>query len=231
MKDMKGVIFWFKIVWWYTICFIFFIAQPYLFNVSLIQEVIDEYMASCRRKPTSTNDTDADDERFDVPGEDISAQEFADFQRWLEEVNPPPSSGAPPASIPVPAPAATPLCSKCNKDVCKCSSSKLQVSILWGIILILVSRSPNLEWQGMHIAATPFLSQPLFAKVLKMLNVLSVFGRRFWRSWLWWRRLKLSGLSLDWWWISDKLVNGSFDGHGQFSVGLGCQWKIKTSYL
>ena len=188
-------------------------------------------MASCRKQSSEAMDSDDDD--FD----DEAPQEFADFQKWLDQVNRPvPSSSGVTSSLgtpPAPAPAATApsLCSKCQKTDCRCFSSQLQVSNFFGVVTLAGSlylfpfSLTGIERQ-VH-CNNPFLSQPLFAKVPKMLNVCTVFGNRLCRSWLCWRMVQPRRFSLDWGWISDGLATGPFWGPAQFFRAHGYQWRIK----
>ena len=78
------------------------------------QEVIDAYLASCRRAPKPSPTGDDDDDADDPCDEDAASQkEFEDFKKWLEEATPSSSVG-PSESVVV----SKPICKRCGSNNC-----------------------------------------------------------------------------------------------------------------
>ncbi len=89
------MVFIFTIYWWK------FRKQP-------LKEVIDNYMAHCRRSKSVSRDFENDDE--DDADDDQTRQEFEDFKRWLDETNPSSSQTAP---------SSVATCPKCKAKDCQ----------------------------------------------------------------------------------------------------------------
>ena len=89
------MVFIFTIYWWK------FRKQP-------LKEVIDNYMAHCRRSKSVSRDFENDDE--DDADDDQTRQEFEDFKRWLDEANPSSSQIAP---------SSVATCPKCKAKDCQ----------------------------------------------------------------------------------------------------------------
>jgi len=92
-----------------------------------LQEVIDAYLAKCRRSKSSASSASLGDsgggsdgensEDADADADPESQQEFVDFKKWLDEKMPGGSEDAPPKSIEKPK-----ACLKCGATSCDCIS-------------------------------------------------------------------------------------------------------------
>lgn len=88
------------------------------------QEVIEAYLAKCRRaKPTSCESmgsTDDDDHEDEEDDDEESMREFESFKAWLDLANPSDESKPEPIAEKTPLP-----CTQCGKAECECISDLL----------------------------------------------------------------------------------------------------------
>lgn len=164
------------------------------------QEVIEAYLASCRRAPKSSPTGDDDDDADDpCDGEDAAAQkEFEDFKKWLDDATPSSSDGP---SEPVVL--SKPICKRCGSNNCDwylalISFTTTQWSTLYLFNAFITSIFYITIWGYNRSTWSAPPCFPAYAKVQPLRRSWRLPGRCSTRRWLRWSVSSFPQLGVVW---------------------------------